>query len=359
MGKTAISSVPFFSRVKKILPFQVQFSVIVDKTIYIYGPERNNYTILIIMSNVKKHSLWQLTEIRYWPTWLGFLCLRLMVFLPYTWLCRIGKIIGHLTMLFAKKRRKIAEINLSLCFPELLESDRKALIKAHFESLGVALFEIPMGWWGSDNALRGLAHVQGLKHLEDALKQGKGVILLSAHFTSMEIGARLLTLFLPFHVMYRSHKNPVMEKFIAKNRAKRCEKAIRRDDVRGLIRSLRDGKAIWYAPDQNTQRKQAVFVKFFGHLASTNSATARLTKLTGAAVVPFQTIRRAGGDGYDLILEPALDNYPVGNLKADTQQINDIIEGWVRENPEQYLWIHRRFRSRPSTGDPPIYRTFD
>ena len=308
-----------------------------------------------MMYKASKHSLWQLAGVRYWPTWLGFFCLRLGVFLPYTWLCGIGKTIGQLAMLFAQKRRRIAEINLSLCFPEMLEPDRQALIKAHFKSLGVALFEIPMGWWGPDNALRRLAHVQGLKHLEDALKQEKGVILLSAHFTSMEIGARLLTLFLPFHVMYRSHKNPVMERFLAINRARHCEKAILRDDVRGLIRSLRDGKAVWYAPDQNTHRRQAVFVKFFGHIASTNSATARLTKLTGAAVVPFRTIRRAEGDGYDLILEPALENYPVGELKADTQQINDIIEGWVRENPEQYLWIHRRFRTRPNTGDPPIY----
>lgn len=304
-----------------------------------------------------KHSLWQLAGIRYWPTWLGFLCLRLGVFLPYTWLCGIGRAIGRLTMFFAKKRRKIAETNLSLCFPDMLEPDRQALIKAHFESLGIALFEIPIGWWGSDNALRGLAHVQGLKHLEEALKQEKGVILLSAHFTSMEIGARLLSLFIPFHVMYRSHKNPVMERFIAKNRARRCEKAIRRDDVRGLIRSLREGKAVWYAPDQNTQRKQAVFVKFFGHLASTNTATARLTKITGAAVVPFRTIRRAEGGGYDLILEPVLDNYPVDDLKTDTQRVNNIIESWVRDNPEQYLWIHRRFRTRPGTGDPPIYES--
>ncbi len=311
------------------------------------------------MYKTTKHSLWQLAKIRYWPAWLGFLCLRLGVFLPYTWLCRIGKTIGRLTMLFAKKRRRIADINLSLCFPELLEPDRQALIKAHFESLGVALFEIPMGWWGSDKALRGMAHVHGLQYLEDALKQGKGVILLSAHFTSLEIGGRLLSLFCPFHVMYRSHQNPVAERFIAKNRARRCEKAIRRDDVRELIRSLRGGNAVWYAPDQNTQRKQAVFARFFGHLASTNTATARLTKLTGAAVVPFRTIRRAGGDGYDLILEPALDDYPVGDIKADTQQINDIIEGWVRQNPEQYLWIHRRFRSRPSKEDPPIYSIID
>lgn len=302
-----------------------------------------------------KARMWQLASIRYWPTWLGFLCLRIIVYLPYAWLLVIGTTIGYLTMFFAKKRRRIAEINLSLCFPEMSKKDRQALINDHFKSLGMALFEIPMGWWLTDNALRRMAHIHGLENLKDALKQGKGVILLSAHFTSMEIGARLLTLFLPFHVMYRSNKNPVVERFLATNRARRCEKAIPRDDVRGLLRSLRDGNAVWYAPDQNAQRKQAVFVRFFGHLASTNSATARITRLTGAAVVPFRAIRRSEGGGYDLYLEPALDNYPAGDLKADTQQINDIIEGWVRKNPEQYLWIHRRFRTRPSTENGTIY----
>lgn len=292
---------------------------------------------------------------KYWPTWLGILCLRLTVFLPFDWQQALGRVLGRLTMRFAPKRRHIAEVNLRRCFPEWDDAKRQAVLLEHFESLGAAIFEMPLSWWGSAQRLRKLAHVQGLKHLELAHEQGKGVILLSAHFTSIEIGGRLLSLYAPFHPMYRSHDNPVIEYVMAGNRRKHCEKAIPRDSVREMIRSLKGNHAIWYAPDQNTQRKASVFVKFFGHLASTNSGTARLAKLTGALVVPFHTARREQGGGYDLVLQPPLENFPTGDLEADTQRINDLIEDWVRECPAHYLWIHRRFRTRPNRGDPPFY----
>ncbi len=292
---------------------------------------------------------------RYWSTWLGIALLRLSVLLPYAWLMRLGVWTGRLMFRFAVGRRRIAETNLHACFPEWDEGKRHAVLKAHFESLGMGLFEMPLAWWESGCYLRQLAHVQGLEHLEQALAHGKGVILLSAHFTSIEIGGRLLALHAPFHPMYRSHDNPVIEWVLAGNRQRRCEKAIPRDNIREMVRSLKGNNAVWFAPDQNTQRKVAVFVRFFGHMASTSPGTARLAKMTGAAVVPFYTVRRAGGQGYDLILQPALEGFPTGDVEADTQRVNDIIEGWVRHHPDQYLWIHRRFRTRPDRTDPPFY----
>ncbi len=292
---------------------------------------------------------------QYWPAWFGILLLRLIVLLPFPWVMALGRAIGRLSFRFAKQRRRIAEINLQLCFPEWDEAQRQQVLREHFESLGMGLLEIPVGWWTPSSQLQRLAHIEGLEHLEKALQAGKGAILLSAHFTSLELGGRLLSLHAPFHAMYRRHDNPVIEKIMAGSRTHRLEKAIPRDDVRGMIRSLKGNHAVWYAPDQNTQRKAALFVRFFGQVALTSTATARLAKLTGAAVVPYYVVRREDGSGYHVILEPALTNYPTGDLEADTQRVNDIIEGWVRKNPAQYLWIHRRFRSRPTRGDPTPY----
>ncbi len=255
----------------------------------------------------------------------------------------------------ARKRRRFASINLELCFPELGEEERRKLLRMHFKSLGIGVLESIWLWWASEPQLRGLAHIRGLEHLEATRAQGRGVIALSAHFTSLEMGATMLSLFVPTRFMYRPHRNPVLDRFIYERRMRWTDKSMRRDDARGMIRSLRDGKVVWYAQDQNTSRKEAVFVKFFGQTASTNSATARLAGLTGAAIVPYCTVRREDGSGYDLILEPALENFPSGDIEADTQRINDLIERWVRQYPDQYLWVHRRFRTRTNRSDPSPY----
>ena len=307
------------------------------------------------MTDQAPPSTLELMSPRYWPTWLGILLMRLSVFLPYSWMLRLGRATGYLAYRLFPGRRRIADINLRLCFPEWDDAKREAVLKEHFASLGMGLWETPVGWWGSGPRIKGLGHVQGLEHLEKALQEGKGVILLSSHFTSIDLGGRLLSLHAPFHAMYRRHDNPAMEKIMAGGREIRVEKAIPRGNVREMIRSLRGGHAVWYAPDQNTQRKAAVFVGFFGQTASTNSGTARLAKVTGAAVVPFYSVRREQGDGYDIVLEPPLEGFPTGDLEVDTQRINDLIEGWVRKCPAQYLWIHRRFRTRPNRSDPSPY----
>ncbi len=292
---------------------------------------------------------------QYWLAWLGIFLLWLTVLLPFSWVMALGRAIGRLGFRFAKKRRRIADINLQLCFPEWNESHRQQVLRAHFEALGMGLLEIPMGWWMSTNRLQKRVRIEGLEHMEKAKQRGNGVIMLTAHFTSLELGGRLLSYHAPFHAMYRQHDNPVVEKIMARNRIRWLERAIPRDDVRSMIRSLKDNHAIWYAPDQNTQRKAAVFVNFFGQVAATSTGTARLAKLTKAAVVPYSIVRRDDGSGYNIVLEPALTDYPTGDLAADTQRINDLIEGWVRKNPAQYLWIHRRFRTRPTRGDPTPY----
>jgi len=294
---------------------------------------------------------------RYWPAWIGVGFLRILILLPYPALIALGRLIGRSAERVSRSRRRIADINLRRCFPDLSETQRNQLITRHFESLGMGFFEMAMGWWKPEKALKRLAHVHGLEHLDKARDTGRGVILLSAHFTSIDLTGRLLTMFASFNVMYRKHENPVVESLMSHSRDKLTEGAIQSENVRAMIRALKKGNVVWYASDRNTQRKQAVFVEFFGHLASTNSAASRLSKITGALVVPFYGVRRATGDGYDLFILPSLDDFPTDDIEADARRINAIIEGWVRDYPEQYLWIHRRFRTRPNRKDLPFYRS--
>ena len=293
---------------------------------------------------------------RHWPAWLGFGLLRSLVVLPRPLLMRLGRMLGGLARRLFRERVEIARRNIELCFPELDPAQRERLVRDHFGSLGMAAFEIPMAWWASDRRLEGLAEISGLENLRAAMAEGKGVLVLSAHFSCLDIGGRFLAQHFPGDVMYRPSKSPVVEHVMSRSRTRYGEAIIQRDEIKKLLRSLRAGRGVWYAPDQNTQRKKAVFVRFFGHLASTTPATHKLAQMTGARVVPFQTVRKPDGSGYRLTLEPALENFPTEDVEADTQRVNDIIERWAREDPEQYLWIHRRFRTRPSRSDPKIYR---
>ena len=292
---------------------------------------------------------------RFWPAWLGLSLLWAVSALPYTVLLSLGRRAGRLGLHVSRTRRKVAERNLERCFPELSLQARGKLLRESFESIGISVFEIAMAWWSDYGRLHRLADIEGLENLQAAARAGKGVLLLSAHFTCLEIGGRLLSHRFRFDAMYRPTKNPVVGRVMEKARKRQCRQIIPRDALKLLLRSLRGGNAVWYAPDQNTQRKKAVFVRFFDLVASTTPATAKLAGMTSARVVPFLVVRKSDGSGYRLVLEPALEGFPSGDVEADTQRINDIIERWVRQYPEQYLWIHRRFRTRPSREDPPFY----
>jgi KDO2-lipid IV(A) lauroyltransferase len=292
---------------------------------------------------------------RLWTTWLGVGCLRLLALLPYRVILWMGPFLGRIYVRALPKRKIIAQTNIDLCFPDKSREWRRQLLDKSCDHLGISLLEAPVAWWGSSKRIRKLAHVHGLENLQQALAQGKGVLLLSAHLNSPEFGNRLLLSVQPFMGMYRPDNNPVMDKVIANARSRWSSGIIPRHNVRGLIRALKQGHAVWYAVDQNTARRESVFVNFFGITASTNSATARLAKLSGAAVVPFRAVRRADGKGHDLFLEPAWKDFPSGDLMSDTRRVNDLVEKWVRETPEQYMWIHRRFRTRPQRSDPRIY----
>lgn len=298
---------------------------------------------------------WHFMAPRYWPVWLGLVLMKCMAALPFRWQLAVGGQMGRLLGKIARRRRRIAAINLELCFPEWSPAERNTLLEQHFAALGIGLFETAMAWWAPDEKLRGLARVEGAEHLERALAGGKGVILLTGHFTTLELGARFITWHQSFHAMYRSHKNPLYEIVMRRERERRSRfPPLPHEDLRGLLRAFRKGRAVWYAPDQNHGRRNSVFVPFFGIPACTITATSRLAALSGAAVVPYFPRRLAGTAGYEVVILPALEHFPGGDVTADTRRINELLEHYVRRAPDQYLWVHRRFKTRP-LGSPSVY----
>lgn len=292
---------------------------------------------------------------RYWPIWLGIVLMWCISRLPYRWQVVIGTRLGRLACLVARKRRHIARVNLRLCFPELDERQRNQLLKLHFEAIGMLLIEMGICWWTPPAKLHSLVQIEGLEHLRAALQQGKGVILLIAHFTTAEIGGQALGQVIPFHFMHRRNENPLIATIMERGRKKTAEEMIAHDDIRAMLRALKQGHAVWYAPDQNYRQKGSLMIPFFGVPAPTNSATARLAKTSGAPVVSYYTHRLEDGSGYRLTIEPALENFPSGDLEQDTRIINATIEHQVRQQPAEYLWVHQRFKAM-DRSQPDIYQ---
>lgn len=289
---------------------------------------------------------------RYWPTWLAIGTLRVLEPLPFSLLVWLGRRIGGLMARLPLSFVRIARRNIELCLPELSPRERERLLKAHFHSAGIAIFETAISWWASKQRVRKLAQLEGEEHLRAALALGRGAILLSAHFTTLEIGARTLTDTVPTNIMYRPTANAVLERFLMRNRSRRAKRAITRDDVRTLITALKSNEPVWYAPDQAYRKKGAEMVPFFGIPAATNTATSRLARMTGAAVLPYFQERLPDGR-YRMVIHPMLENFPSDDPAADARRFNALIEAQVRRVPEQYLWIHRRFKGL--TPDYPDY----
>lgn len=259
---------------------------------------------------------------------------------------RVGATLGRLAGRLIHRRRRIASINLALCFPELSATERETLLNAHFAALGMGVMEVGLAWWASRAKLRPLAHIVGKEHLQRALASGRGVLLLTGHFTAMELGGRFMAFDASFHPVYQRHRIPPFEITIRRNRERHSGlPAISRDQVRPLLRALQQGRMVWYAPDQDYKR-QGVFAPFFGVAARTVTATSRLARVGNALVVPYFPERLADG-GYRISVLPALENFPSGDDRADAERINRLLENHARRVPEQYLWIHRRFKSRP------------
>ncbi len=284
---------------------------------------------------------------RYWPAWLGLGLLRLSCWLPYRAQLGLGFAAGRLVHRIARERRGIARRNLELCFPELSEKDRERLVRAHFEALGASLIELALGRWASDARLLAMTRIEGVEHIHRALERGQGVILLSAHFTALEISGRVLTLNCPpFDAVFRKHRSEFLTEILRTSRERSARRTIDKNDIKSMVRSLREGAPVWYAPDQSYDRKQSALLPFFGVPAMTNTATGTLARLGKAVAIPFFP-RRLPEGGYLLSILPPIDGLPGDDPVEDTQKYVAILERQVRLAPEQYYWVHRKFKNRP------------
>ena len=310
------------------------------------------------MSNVTPLNARAYLAPKYWPMWLAFGLLRLMAMLPIRWTQTIGAGLGLLVYRLVPSRRRVARINIRQAYPGYSDEQIRALNIASFKSLGISVFETAQAWWADRDYMRSICEVEGKQHLDDALAKGKGVILLTGHFTTLEIGAMLIglqtTLKGVYNGVYKKAHNPMFNAFMAHYRSTYGDELIENKNVRALIRGLRKGRATWFAPDQDFAEQDIVFTPFLGGIASTLTATARMAEMTGAKVVPFYPVRLDRGRGYRLVILPALKDFPSNDIEKDSARINKAIEDMMYANPEQYGWVHKRFKYRPR-GEPPIY----
>jgi Kdo2-lipid IVA lauroyltransferase/acyltransferase len=309
-----------------------------------------------IASRTQQRPLWHPLE---WPAWLGLALIWLLSRLPYRFNFWISSAFGWWLAIALRlsRRARVAQININVCFAELSESDRANLVQRNLRNTGHLIGEFCFAWAASlRNSSQIAVSFQGAEHLQTALALGKGVILVGAHFSHLELCGRLLAERLniaPIAGMYREHRSAAFEFMVRRWRLRYAQAMFRRDELRGCIRWLKSGNLLWYAPDQDYRRGESVFVPFFGEPAASLSATHQLARLSGAAVVGFAHQRLNDGS-FNITLEPMLSEFPSNDVIADTARVNSMLEAIIRRAPEQYLWLHQRFKSRPE-GSGAVY----
>ena len=295
---------------------------------------------------------------RTWPIWLGVGLLRLVCLLPNGPAYAIGRTLGRIAHRFAGSRRAVVRRNIELCFPELSAAERDTLAYEHFKALGMSVIEMGLGRWASIERLERITELVGLEHLQKALDTGRGVIMLSAHFTTLEISGRVLAAnTAPFDGVYRKNRSEFITELQRTGREQSVDQTIEKRDIKRMVRALRDGRAVWYAPDQSYNRKGSAVIEFFGVPCMHTTATSTLARLGNAIVVPFFPERKADGR-YVFTLLPPFDDFPSDDLVADTNRYVEVLERHIRRVPEQYFWIHRKFKDLPD-GYPDYYADLD
>lgn len=287
---------------------------------------------------------------RAWPAWPGIALLWLLARLPLSVQRRLGRALGAVLYRVLGRRRRIAARNIALCMPELDAAAQARLLRASFASLGLGAFEFLRAWWGTIAPLRAHTRVEGLEHIAAARAHGRGVLLVSGHFLTLEICGRMLCDHLPVAGMYRPHRNPAMEWAVRRGRLRYAAGMFGHEELRPAVRHLRHGGILWYAPDQAYRRGEHVLAPFFGQPVQTIVASHQLARMTGAALIPF--FHRREGRGYALRLGPPLADFPSSDKVADSARVNALIEAMIREAPDEYLWIHDRFKRSPGIATP-------
>lgn len=294
---------------------------------------------------------------KFWLTWLGVLVLYSVSWLPYRLQLAMGRGLGLLFKRLMPRRVHIARTNLKLCFPEYSDDKIEALLTENMKNTGIAYFEVGMAWWWPDWRIKRKLHVHGEEHLRQAQADGSGVLLLLFHFLSLEVHARLHGFVEPAVGLYRPHNNAVMEFLQTRGRGRSNKYMIQRRDVKAMMNALTEGDIAGYLPDQDYGRRRVEFVRFFKVPdASTTLGTMLFAKHPNCKVMVTRCVRRSDGTGYDLYYEPALEGFPSGDDKADAVRVNQLTENAILQAPAQYLWVHRRFKTRPDPDMPSYYQ---
>jgi KDO2-lipid IV(A) lauroyltransferase len=278
----------------------------------------------------------------------GIFVLRILTFLPYRQQMRLGRTLGRILSRILPDRRKIAAVNLRLCFPDLDAADRRTILREHFESLGMGVFEIALAIWISDKRVAKLVNLKGIDNIQKSLDEGHGVLVVSGHFPATELTGRAIRLQLSVDAaIYRPMENPLMDELVRRARLGAARYLITKSDVRKMVRALKAGSTIWYASDQSYNRKYSVMVPFFNQPAMTNAALTHIARISGAAVMLYFPTRLPNDAGYYGEVFPRLENFPTDDPAADALRINQLLEEHIRKAPAEYYWIHRRFKGRP------------
>ncbi|MBP6809784.1 MAG: lipid A biosynthesis acyltransferase [Chromatiaceae bacterium] len=293
---------------------------------------------------------------RYWPSWLAVGLVRLLGLLPFPLLWLLGMGLGRLVGRIALGRRRVARRNLELCLPELSPRERERLVSRHFGYLGVAALTQGLVWGASRRRLARLVQLRDRERFDELRARGQNVIVLLPHFIGLELGGAAFTALVnPGMFMYQRIRDPVIDARMRAGRTRFGSLSVeRQDDLRGLVRKIRQGIPFFYLPDQDAGRWRGIFVPFCGVQASTYPMLGRFARLADAVVIPIHARYRPWGQGLEVIFGTPLASFPSGDEVADTTAMNQVIEGLIRTLPAQYFWVHRRFKTRPA-GEPPLY----
>ncbi len=278
---------------------------------------------------------------------LVFALMWLVHWLPMWAIAAVGNLAGTVAFWLIPERRRVTRINLAKCFPQMPAAERERLARAHFRAFMRSFVEHALLWWASRDRIMRLVRLEGLEHLRAAA--GHPVILVAPHFVGLDVAYTRLGCEIEIAGLYAHQKNPVYDRLLLRGRTRfGLSQAIpRQDGVRAVIASIRSGRPFYYAPDLDFGRKDAVFVPFFGVTAATITGVSRLAKLTRAKVLPCVARMLPGGGGYVVTILPAWENFPTDDFTADTRRVNAFIEEQAQSMPEQYYWVHKRFKTRP------------
>jgi len=289
-----------------------------------------------------------------WPTWLMIGLAWIITRLPLAAIFHLGQVLGDLTRALARSRRIITETNIARCFPELSSQEQHQLVRDVFREISTGALELMIPWLNPRRDLSAHFIVSGEEHLDQAVALQRGVILVGAHYAVMDVISEPLSQLGPIDVMYRYNKNPAWERLQVNGRKRYFDGVIEREDTRQTLRRLKQGRVIWYAADQDYGPKHSVFASFFGVPAATLAATSRFARLNKSPVLLMRQTRDREARTWHITFSPILDNFPSADDQADAERMNALLEAEIRLHPAQYLWMHKRFKTRPE-GDPSFY----